>query len=106
MTLQGKDAAGWVGLGGPSASHLGAFQTGPALRLPSSACAVCRRAAEGEGALRHPLPAWPGEYYFFFFCGCLKGAGEAECGEHGEKVPSREREAALGSRSEVGHSLR
>lgn len=45
-------------------------------------------------------------YYLFFFFPLLKGAGEAECGDPREKVPSRVKEAALGSRSKAGHSLR
>lgn len=58
-----------------------------------------------KGRVPSPTPSPLGwGILLFFFGGCLKGAGEAECGELGEKVPSREKEAAL--RSKVGHRLR
>lgn len=93
----GKDAAGRVGAGGHSASRLGAFQMGldPFGSPPALAQFLCGQQKWG----------WVGILPFFFFP-LLKGAGEAECGDPREKVPSRVKEAALGSRSKAGHSLR
>lgn len=88
----GKDAAGRVGAGGHSASRLGAFQMGlgPFGSPPALVQFLCGQQKWG----------WVGILPFFF--PLLKGAGEAECGEPGEKVPSRVKEAALGSTNEAG----